>query len=133
MLFRSTLEAGAGLCDESAVRTLVTEAPVAIRYLMRLGASFDPGSDGSVALTREGGHSHNRIVHAGGDQSGAAKRITDLETAWDDDQADLQPADCATWNVLDHEIDDVLSSVRASRPKASVEESAMDTLLTTLP
>ena len=61
---QDTLEAGAGLCDEAAVRTLVTEAPVAIRYLMRLGASFDPGSDGSVALTREGGHSHNRIVHA---------------------------------------------------------------------
>ena len=74
-----------------------------------------------------------RQLVASGDQSGAAKRITDLETAWDDDQADLQPADCATWNVLDHEIDDVLSSVRASRPKASVEESAMDTLLTTLP
>jgi aspartate oxidase len=73
---QDTLEAGAGLCDESAVRTLVTEAPVAIRYLMRLGASFDPGSDGSVALTREGGHSHNRIVHAGGDQSGAEVQRT---------------------------------------------------------
>lgn len=73
---QDTLDAGAGLCDESAVRTLVTEAPVAIRYLMRLGASFDPGSDGTVALTREGGHSHNRIVHAGGDQSGAEVQRT---------------------------------------------------------
>ncbi|MFM7262560.1 MAG: L-aspartate oxidase, partial [Acidimicrobiales bacterium] len=73
---RDTLEAGAGLCDETAVRTLVTEAPTAIRYLMRLGASFDPGSDGTVALTREGGHSHNRIVHAGGDQSGAEVQRT---------------------------------------------------------
>ncbi|MEY3690564.1 MAG: L-aspartate oxidase [Actinomycetota bacterium] len=73
---RDTLEAGAGMCDETAVRTLVTEAPTAIRYLMRLGASFDPGSDGKVALTREGGHSHNRIVHAGGDQSGAEVQRT---------------------------------------------------------
>jgi L-aspartate oxidase len=71
-----TLAAGAGLCDEQAVRTLVTEAPVAIRYLMQLGAAFDPGADGKPALTREGGHSHNRIVHAGGDQSGAEVQRT---------------------------------------------------------
>lgn len=73
---RDTLEAGAGLCDEQAVRTLVTEAPTAIRYLMELGASFDPGSIEGVALTREGGHSHRRIVHAGGDQSGAEVQRT---------------------------------------------------------
>ena len=39
---RDTLAAGAGLCDEAAVRDLVAEAPKAIRYLMRLGAAFDP-------------------------------------------------------------------------------------------
>jgi L-aspartate oxidase len=71
-----TLAAGAGLCDENAVRTLVNEAPTAIRYLMRLGASFDPGAHEGVALTREGGHSHRRIVHAGGDQSGAEVQRT---------------------------------------------------------
>jgi L-aspartate oxidase len=71
-----TLAAGAGLCDEDAVRTLVAEAPIAIRYLMRLGASFDPGAIEGVALTREGGHSHRRIVHAGGDQSGAEVQRT---------------------------------------------------------
>ena len=73
---RDTLEAGAGLCDESVVRHLVAEAPVAIRELIRLGAVFDPGADGAPALTREGGHSHNRIVHAGGDQSGAEVQRT---------------------------------------------------------
>lgn len=79
---RDTLAAGAGLCDEHAVRTLVTEAPKAIRYLMRLGAAFDPGAEGSEpALTREGGHSHNRIVHAGGDQSGAEVQRTLDESA----------------------------------------------------
>ncbi len=72
-----TLEAGAGLCDESSVRTLVNEAPTAIRYLMELGAAFDPGErTGEIALTREGGHSHRRIVHAGGDQSGAEVQRT---------------------------------------------------------
>ena len=39
---RDTLAAGAGLCDEAVVRELVAEAPTAIRYLMRLGAAFDP-------------------------------------------------------------------------------------------
>lgn len=77
---RDTLEAGAGLCDESAVRTLVTDAPAAIRRLVDLGAVFDPDAAGGVALTMEGGHSHRRIVHAGGDQSGAEVQRT-LDTA----------------------------------------------------
>ena len=72
-----TLAAGAGLCDENAVRTLVDEAPTAIRYLTELGAAFDSGDNsGEIALTREGGHSHRRIVHAGGDQSGAEVQRT---------------------------------------------------------
>ena len=68
---RDTLDAGAGLCEEDAVRQLVNEAPTAVSYLESLGAAFDPGADGSHALTREGGHSHSRIVHSGGDRSGA--------------------------------------------------------------
>jgi len=79
---RDTLAAGAGLCDESVVRALVREAPTAIRYLMRLGAAFDPEADGDgPALTREGGHSHNRIVHSGGDRSGAEVQRTLDESA----------------------------------------------------
>ena len=79
---RDTLEAGAGLCDEAVVRQLVTEAPKSIRYLMRLGAAFDPEQGGTdIALTREGGHSHNRIVHSGGDRSGAEVQRTLDESA----------------------------------------------------
>ena len=79
---RDTLAAGAGLCDEDVVRELVTEAPKSIRYLMRLGAAFDPEHGGTdIALTREGGHSHNRIVHSGGDQSGAEVQRTLDESA----------------------------------------------------
>ena len=66
-----TLVAGAGLCDEEAVRTLVAEAPAAVAELQALGARLDLARDGHPALTREGGHSRNRIVHAGGDASGA--------------------------------------------------------------
>jgi L-aspartate oxidase len=76
-----TLAAGAGLCDEAAVRRLVAAAPGSIRALMGLGAEFDPAEDGGPALTREGGHSHRRIVHAGGDQSGAEVQRTLDEAA----------------------------------------------------
>jgi L-aspartate oxidase len=68
---RDTLLAGAGLCDEAAVRTLVAEAPAAVALLEELGARFDLDLGGRPALTREGGHSRSRIVHAGGDASGA--------------------------------------------------------------
>jgi len=61
---RDTLVAGAGLCDEEAVRVLVTEGPDRVRELMELGASFTRRLDGELDLGREGGHSHNRIVHA---------------------------------------------------------------------
>jgi len=68
---QDTLVAGAGLCDEGAVRTLVDEAPAAIALLQELGARLDLDVRGRPALTREGGHSRDRIVHAGGDASGA--------------------------------------------------------------
>jgi aspartate oxidase len=89
---QDTLEAGGGLCDEQAVRTLATEAPTAIRYLMQLGASFDPGLHEGVALTREGGHSHRRIVHAGGDQSGAegTRAVTGVKVAMLDSSGGVQ-------------------------------------------
>ncbi len=68
---RDTVQAGVGLCDPAAVRVLVTEGPDRVRELMALGAVFDRLPDGGLALTREGGHHRNRIVHAGGDATGA--------------------------------------------------------------
>ncbi|MEV2245056.1 L-aspartate oxidase [Streptomyces sp. NPDC049970] len=66
-----TLVAGAGLCDETAVRALVTEGPGAVRRLIGTGAHFDTTDTGAIALTREGGHHRRRIAHAGGDATGA--------------------------------------------------------------
>lgn len=66
-----TLTAGAGLCDPRAVEVLVTEGPARVRELMARGARFDLGADGAIALAREGGHLADRIVHAGGDATGA--------------------------------------------------------------
>lgn len=66
-----TLVAGAGLCDEEAVRLLVTEGPDAVRRLIETGARFDESTEGGLELTREGGHHRRRIAHAGGDATGA--------------------------------------------------------------
>jgi L-aspartate oxidase len=68
---KDTLVAGAGLCDVAAVRVLVSEGPDAVRKLIERGAKFDTEATGEIALTREGGHLRNRIIHAGGDATGA--------------------------------------------------------------
>ncbi|WP_315096473.1 L-aspartate oxidase [uncultured Cellulomonas sp.] len=68
---QDTLVAGAGLCDPRAVEVLVTEGPARVRQLVARGAVFDTGADGSISLTREGGHHADRIAHAGGDATGA--------------------------------------------------------------
>ena len=64
-----TLIAGAGLCDREVVEMVVREAPEQINDLVRFGTIFDQ-ENGGLALTREGGHSHRRIVHALGDATG---------------------------------------------------------------
>ena len=66
-----TLRAGAGLCDEAAVRVLVDEGPARVHELIALGAVFDRGPAGELARAREGGHSMPRILHAGGTATGA--------------------------------------------------------------
>src|SRR5690606_36122999 len=66
-----TLVAGVGLCSTEAVRALVTEGPQRVRELVARGARFDTQPDGALTLTREGGHHRDRIVHAGGDATGA--------------------------------------------------------------
>jgi L-aspartate oxidase len=63
---RDTLEAGAGLCDEAAVRTIVTEGPARIQELMELGLHFDErevSGHRELDLGREGGHSKRRVLH----------------------------------------------------------------------
>ncbi|HMZ20980.1 MAG TPA: FAD-dependent oxidoreductase, partial [Blastocatellia bacterium] len=64
-----TLIAGAGLCDEKAVRVLVAEGPRYITELIEWGAQFDR-EGGALAFTREAAHSRRRILHAHGDSTG---------------------------------------------------------------
>ncbi len=72
-----TLIAGAGLCDLEATRFTVENAPGAIAWLRELGVPFST-EKGELHLTREGGHSHRRIVHAT-DATGAAVQATLIE------------------------------------------------------
>lgn len=63
---QDTLVAGAGLCHESTVRTVVENGRSVVEWLMKLGVPFttDPTSETGFHLTREGGHSARRILHA---------------------------------------------------------------------
>jgi L-aspartate oxidase len=66
-----TLAAGVDLCDLDAVRILVDEGPASVQDLIALGAVFDRDASGKLDLAIEGGHSHPRVVHAGGAATGA--------------------------------------------------------------
>ncbi len=66
-----TMASGAGLCDAEIVDAITAAAPEAVNRLADLGAEFDRLPDGTLRLGLEGAHSRNRIVHAGGDGSGA--------------------------------------------------------------
>lgn len=72
-----TLVAGAGLCDLAATQFVVEHAPEAIAWLRALGVAFSL-ERGELHLTREGGHSQRRIVHAA-DATGAAVQRTLIE------------------------------------------------------
>src|ERR1700682_4730533 len=86
-----TLRAGGGLCHRDIVEMVVREAPAPINDLIQGGTHFDE-EDGQLALTREGGHSHRRIVHALGDATGFEVMRAIIERAtrtanlrlWDD-------------------------------------------------
>lgn len=67
--FQDTIEAGKGLCKKKAVKVLVEEGPQRIHELIAWGAEFDKIGD-QFALTREGAHSHRRILRAKGDATG---------------------------------------------------------------
>jgi L-aspartate oxidase len=73
--YEDTISAGAGLVDTEAAHILTREAADRIADLVRFGVPFD-SVDGVVALGREGAHSRARIIHAGGDSTGAHIELT---------------------------------------------------------
>jgi L-aspartate oxidase len=67
---QDTVAAGAGLVDQDAARTLVTEGPARVLELLQWGVRFDHDARGQLAFTREGAHSRDRVLHADGDSTG---------------------------------------------------------------
>lgn len=78
-----TLKAGAGHCNEEAVRVLCTEARMDIAGLGRFGVQFDLDDQGDPALGLEAAHSAPRILHAGGDATGAGVAAALIRTVLD--------------------------------------------------
>ena len=96
---QDTLVAGVGLSDPAAVAMILTEGPAAIARLVARGAHFDAGPHG-LMRTREGGHSANRVIHAGGDATGA-----EIERS-------LLAADGLPGMLTGHQVLDVVLDVR---------------------
>ncbi len=93
---QDTLRAGAGLCDEEVVKLVVEKGPQNIRWLLNQGVEFTqqpPTGSSGYHLTREGGHSHRRVVHA----ADATGKMVELSL---EDQARRRP----NITLLEHHI-----------------------------
>lgn len=66
-----TLAAGAGLCDHASVARIIRAGPEIVETLLSLGVAFDRDQSGAVALGLEAAHCRHRILHGGGDRTGA--------------------------------------------------------------
>jgi L-aspartate oxidase len=86
-----TRAAGAGLSDPETVARLVEGAPEAVRWLIALGAMFDAGPDGAPLLGREAAHSRRRVLHAGGDATGAEIERAMVARVREDRNVDVYP------------------------------------------
>jgi L-aspartate oxidase len=96
---QDTLVAGAGLCDVPAVEVLTYEGSQAVANLMDAGVRFDR-EDGQLVLGREAAHSHRRILHAGGDSTGAEVERALNERARASDSIDIYEEVMATRLLL---------------------------------
>ncbi|PWR24055.1 hypothetical protein DKG75_00360 [Zavarzinia compransoris] len=67
-----------------------------------------------------------------GDLAAAQKRITDFETAWDDDQPDLRPRNVDQWGVIDDAADRAIAALRAGKPVQSEAKDAVAGLIAAL-
>ena len=114
---RDTLIAGAGLCNEAVTRYVVENGPRAIQWLISQGVPFtrDQGSGTGYHLTREGGHSVRRIIHAA-DATGQAVQLTLIE------KARTHP----NITVLEHHVAiDLITSAKLAAPARITATAAM--------
>jgi L-aspartate oxidase len=117
-----TLAAGAGLSDPEAVARLVEGAPDAVRWLVALGAHFDAGPHGEILLGREAAHSRRRVLHAGGDATGAEIERALVARVREDRNVDLCPgAFVVDLIVADGRCHGVLAELEPGGPLTLIE------------
>src|SRR5688572_9552671 len=114
-----TMAAGRGLSDPEAVHVLTTEGPDRIRELLALGAQFDLGADGRLRFGLEAAHTRPRIIHAGGDRTGAVLVSTLVEIIREDPAIEI--VEYAEVREL-LQIDGRVAGVRIVRQDGRVEE-----------
>lgn len=105
-----TLQVACGLAEPDVVAVVVQDASAAVRDLIAWGARFDRTEDGSLALSREGGHSHARVVHAQGDSTGLEIQRA-LEQALQSNRGITTFSECFAIDLLcddDHRVAGVL-------------------------
>jgi L-aspartate oxidase len=119
---RDTEVAGRGIVRRSAAQLLCREAPRAVRELEELGVTFDRDGKGGLALGLEGGHSHRRVVHAGGSATG--RRVVRQLSAVvvEEPRIDVleQARAAAPWTVDGRLVGIVLEDGRAVRARATI-------------
>jgi L-aspartate oxidase len=119
---RDTEIAGRGAVRRSAAQLLCREAPRAVRELEDLGVTFDRDGKGGLALGLEGGHSHRRVVHAGGSATG--RRVVRQLSAVVVEEPRIavleQARAAAAWTVDGRCVGVVLEDGRAIRARSTI-------------
>ena len=98
---RDTMGAGGNLCHIDVVKSVIGQAPERIRELIEMGTEFDREQQ-ELTLGREGGHSHNRIIHARGDATGAEIMRAVIQRIHDADNIEVIE-DAFTLDLLTHD------------------------------
>ncbi|WP_373532142.1 L-aspartate oxidase [Vampirovibrio sp.] len=86
---QDTIRAGAGLCNEEAARSLLSEGYASIEDLLFYGVPFDRNPDNALAVTREAAHSVQRILHAGGDATGHSVEMALIDKIRNDPRVEV--------------------------------------------
>lgn len=112
---KDTLATGGGLSHEEAVRMVVSDGPARVADLIRRGVEFtrEQGNDDRYDFTREGGHSHRRILHAA-DHTGRAIMEALIQRVAENPRIEIRTETVAVDLVSDHKLLKVRSAVGAT-------------------
>lgn len=120
-------------------QTLLAVVLIAVPVALFTGYEFSTANAAVAASTGLGDLSSFKTIIADvqalvdkGDMPGAAKRVTDFESAWDQAETAIRPLNQEQWGNIDEAADGALSAVRKSSPDAAAAKAALGTLMATL-